>query len=80
MIRLTVTGVLCAALAAAAAGRDKAAKAWAPPAVPEGFEAVVSKDDAYRFAVPKKRGGVKTASRTTTANGVRTESLTTEYR
>lgn len=45
----------------------KDAKPWEPPAVPEGWRAVVSKDGTYRFAVPKA----------TTRSGMRDRSLNT---
>ena len=50
---------------------EKDAKPWEPPAVPEGWRAVVSKDGTYRFAVPKATTRTGTRDRNLNAGGLR---------
>ena len=54
-----------------AADAKKDAKPWEPPATPEGWRAVASKDGTYRFAVPKATTRSGTRERTLNAGGLR---------
>ena len=82
MRRLTSLVVLFAALGTLAtaqtpkvepkaADAKKDAKPWEPPAVPEGWRAVASKDGTYRFAVPKGTTRTGTRERSLNTAGLR---------
>ena len=67
MLRTTAL-ISCMAIAGVAIAQP--AK-WEPPPTPEGWKAIVSKDDRYRFALPKDTKGSGTRDRTITVRGLR---------
>jgi hypothetical protein len=60
--------IFCMASAAIALAQ---APKWEPPPPPEGWKAVASKDERYRFAVPKDTKGSGTHERIITTRGLR---------
>ncbi len=71
MIRYMSALVVCAFAVFQSLAQDPK---WEPPAAPEGWKAVVSKDGIYRFFVPQQVGRSGTRDNTMTVRGLRLRS------
>jgi hypothetical protein len=73
MTRFAAAIVLCGTIVTFCPARDDKPK-WEPPAPPDGWKAVASKDGTYYFALPKQPGRTGTRDHTFTINRVRIRS------
>ncbi len=68
MYRFAAASLFCATVTALALAQDKK---WEPPAVPNGWRSVTSKDGVYMFAAPKEARRTGTRERSYTTGGIR---------
>ena len=71
MLRQLAALVFCGLVVLAAGAQDTK---WQPPAPPEGWKVVSSKDGIYRYFIPQQSGRSGTREQTINAGGVRMRS------